>query len=92
MFQSPLLQALHISDRIVEQVRRKQKPFAGFLRTIMIIFAVILLLMGITISHFCLSNRFSAMRERPYQDIFLLVSSTFHQKDPGAVLFLPDFL
>lgn len=35
--------------RIVEQVRRKQKPFAGFLRTIMIIFAVILLLMGITI-------------------------------------------
>ena len=36
--------------RIVEQVRRKQKPFAGFLRTIMIIFAVILLLMGITIS------------------------------------------
>ena len=36
--------------KIVEQVKRKQKPFAGVLRTVMIVFAVILLLLGITIS------------------------------------------
>lgn len=38
------------SYKIVKQVKRKQKPFAGALRTIMIIFAVILLLLGVTIS------------------------------------------
>lgn len=36
--------------KIVEQVKRRQKPFAGFLRTIMIIFAVILLLLGVVLS------------------------------------------
>ena len=36
--------------KIVEQVKRKQKPFAGALRTTMIVFAVILLLLGVTIS------------------------------------------
>ena len=36
--------------KIVEQVIRKPKPMTGFLRTVMIFFAVILLLMGITLS------------------------------------------
>ena len=36
--------------KIVEQVIRKPKPMTGFLRTVMIVFAVILLLMGITLS------------------------------------------
>lgn len=36
--------------KIVEQVKRKQKPLAGVLRTVMIIFAVIMLLLGVTIS------------------------------------------
>lgn len=38
------------SYKIVEQVKRKQKPFAGALRVTMIVFAVILLLLGVTIS------------------------------------------
>ena len=36
--------------KIVEQVIRKPKPLTGVLRVIMIIFAVILLLLGVTIS------------------------------------------
>lgn len=36
--------------KIIEQVKRKQKPFTGFFRTIMIVFAVIVLLLGVTIS------------------------------------------
>ncbi|MCI8666758.1 MAG: hypothetical protein HFG82_08840 [Dorea sp.] len=36
--------------KIVEQVFRKPKPMTGFLRTVMIVFAVILLLLGITLS------------------------------------------
>ena len=36
--------------KIVEQVKRKQKPFAGLLRKVMIIFGVLLLLLGVTIS------------------------------------------
>ena len=36
--------------KIVEQVIRKPKPMTGFLRTVMLVFAVILLLLGITIS------------------------------------------
>lgn len=36
--------------RIVEQVKKKQKPFSGALRTAMIVFAVIILLLGVTIS------------------------------------------
>ena len=36
--------------KIVEQVIRKPKPMTGFLRTTMIVFAVILLLLGVTLS------------------------------------------
>ncbi len=36
--------------KIVEQVIRKPKPMTGFLRTTMIVFAVILLLLGATLS------------------------------------------
>lgn len=36
--------------KIVEQVKRKQKPFTGLFRTVMIVFAVFLLLLGVTIS------------------------------------------
>ena len=35
---------------IVKQVKRKPKAMAGFLRKLMIIFAVIILLLGVTIS------------------------------------------
>lgn len=36
--------------KIVEQVIRRPKPLTGILRVIMIIFAAILLLLGVTIS------------------------------------------
>lgn len=36
--------------KIVEQVIRKPKPMTGFLRTLMIVFAVFLLLLGVTLS------------------------------------------
>lgn len=38
------------SYKIVEQVRRKQKALSGVLRVIMVVFAVILILMGIVLS------------------------------------------
>ena len=36
--------------RIVEQVSRKKKPMSGALRKVMVIFAVLFVLLGITIS------------------------------------------
>ena len=37
--------------KIVEQVSRKKKSMSGVLRVVMIVFAVLFVVMGITISH-----------------------------------------
>ena len=46
--------------RIVEQVSRKKKHMSGALRKVMVIFAVIFVLMGITISQAFMLPTYSA--------------------------------
>ncbi len=65
--------------RIVTQVTRKPKPMTGFLRTVMIVFAVILLLMGIVLSQGFMLPGFLLV-------VLYYIYSIFSQKDYEYIL------
>lgn len=65
--------------KIVEQVKRKQKAMSGVLRVIMIVFAVILILMGITLSQGFMLPGFLLV-------VLYFAYSIFSQKDYEYVL------
>lgn len=65
--------------KIVEQVKRKQKAMSGVLRVIMVVFAVILILMGIALSQGFMLPGFLLV-------VLYFAYSTFSQKEYEYVL------